>query len=321
MDILDRAAELSRIGRTTDAVMLIRQAAKAGNGEALVALANWAVYGINGPRDPRAAHPLLQRAAMIGHAPAITLRATLLANGTGVAADWKGALNLLRAAARRDPDAQRQIELLDAMHLDADGATATLPAAEVLSDDPYIAMIRGLLTPAECDYLVATATPQLRVSTIIDPNSGRSVPHPIRTSYSMNYHQTLETPVIRALNRRFAAATASEVGHGEPLAVLRYEPGQEYRAHLDAITGATNQRITTLLVYLNDDYAGGETRFAEIDLVTKGRAGDALLFRNVGSDGRPDARTRHAGLPVTSGVKWLCSRWIRARDFDPVTDR
>ena len=38
-------------------------------------------------------------------------------------------------------------------------------------------------------------------------------------------------------------------------------PGQEYRPHFDAIGNADNQRVLTFLVYLNDDYEGGETDF------------------------------------------------------------
>ena len=47
------------------------------------------------------------------------------------------------------------------------------------------------------------------------------------------------------------------------------------------------------------------------------RGGDALLFFNTLADGRADPATRHAGLPVRSGAKWLATRWIRARPLDP----
>jgi prolyl 4-hydroxylase len=43
--------------------------------------------------------------------------------------------------------------------------------------------------------------------------------------------------------------------------------------------------------------------------------GDALLFRNADADGRPDPLALHSGLPVTRGVKYLASRWIRAEPF------
>ena len=69
------------------------------------------------------------------------------------------------------------------------------------------------------------------------------------------------------------------------------------------------------LIWLNDDYEGGETDFADVGVRVKGGVGDLLLFHNVTGDGLPDQRMIHAGLPVTSGVKWMASRWIRGRDY------
>jgi hypothetical protein len=39
------------------------------------------------------------------------------------------------------------------------------------------------------------------------------------------------------------------------------------------------------------------------------------LFRNVHEDCSQEDGLIHAGLPVTQGVKWIASRWIRAADF------
>jgi hypothetical protein len=73
------------------------------------------------------------------------------------------------------------------------------------------------------------------------------------------------------------------------------------------------QRVVTFIIYLNDDYQGGETHFPRLGLSHRGRAGDALYFANTGPDGAPDPRTLHAGLPPTAGEKWLFSQWIRNR--------
>ena len=97
------------------------------------------------------------------------------------------------------------------------------------------------------------------------------------------------------------------------LQVLRYAVGQEYRPHHDAIEGETNQRVLTFLVYLNDDYDGGATEFLSTGLKLKGAKGDGLLFRNADVSGVPDPASRHAGLPVLNGEKYLASRWIRQR--------
>ena len=71
-----------------------------------------------------------------------------------------------------------------------------------------------------------------------------------------------------------------------------------------------------MIVYLNEGYDGGETRFPETGLAVKGEPGDALLFRNASGDGAPDPRSRHEGAPVTRGTKLIATRWIRARPLD-----
>jgi prolyl 4-hydroxylase len=127
-----------------------------------------------------------------------------------------------------------------------------------------------------------------------------------------------ETPAIHAINQRLGAASGTAVANGEPLQILRYAPGQEYRPHHDALPHTDNQRILTMLVYLNDAYEGGETMFLKTGLAVKGAIGDALLFRNADRQGRPDPDARHAGLPVRSGEKLIASRWIHEKRFGPL---
>jgi prolyl 4-hydroxylase len=310
MSVLDEAQRLARSGRRGEAVALIEREAGAGDAEALFALANWRLYGLFVARDPAGAHPLLERAAAAGHAEAARLRANLVAGGTGRSADPREAWELLRAAAPSDP----QLALLDAMR-------EPKLAAQELHDDPPVRIVPGLFSPDECAWLIALAAPALRPSMIVDPATGRPKPDPVRTSDGMNFGPAQEDLVVNALNRRLAAATGTAYECGEPLHVLRYVPGQEYKPHLDALPGVDNQRTWTALVYLNDGYEGGETVFPELGLAARGEAGDCLVFRNVDGEGRGDPRARHAGAPVTGGVKWLASRWIRERPFDPFADR
>nr|WP_250893660.1 2OG-Fe(II) oxygenase [Croceibacterium selenioxidans] len=140
--------------------------------------------------------------------------------------------------------------------------------------------------------------------------------HPIRTSDGAVLGPIQQDLVIEALNRRIATVTRTSPEQGEPLGVLRYAPGQQYRLHHDCLPGESNQRVLTVIVYLNDGYAGGRTRFPGADIEFKGRVGDAIVIANTVGD-LVDQASRHAGLPVETGEKWVCTRWIRARDFDP----
>jgi prolyl 4-hydroxylase len=109
----------------------------------------------------------------------------------------------------------------------------------------------------------------------------------------------------------------------EMTAVLHYAPGQEFVPHFDFLDtdvpayardiAARGQRAATFLIYLNDDYEGGETEFPKLDWRCKGRKGDAILFWNLTPEGAPDERMLHAGLPPTKGEKWLLSQWLRQK--------
>lgn len=311
------AEQLAAAGRGAEAVLLLNRAGAAGDTDALFALAMWRLAGRHLPIDLGAARDLFRRAGEAGHKAAAKIHVNFLASGTGGEANWAGALERLAALAESDPASRAELELIEAMALTADGGPVTLPDRQPLSDTPEVATFPGLFTPGECDYLARAAAPMLKPSVVVDPRSGRHVPHPIRTSDGAVFAWLIANPAVHALCRRIAAASGTRVAQGEPLQVLRYRPGQQYRSHLDAVPAKGNRRILTMIVYLNDGYEGGETRFVKTGLTVRGRTGDGLLFRNTLPDGRADPMSEHAGLPVTSGAKLIASRWIWEEDFAP----
>lgn len=313
-ELRERAEAAAAAGDKPRYVSLTLRAAREGDPPAQLDLATWKLWGTNADRDPEAAYKLLVSAGAKGFAPAKTLRATLLGNGTGVARDWRAALAILREAAEKDPVAARRLKLLNAMALDEAGdPVGPPPVVNRLSGSPRVELAEALLTQEECDYVRDAAAPFLQPSMVIDPVSLQPVPHPDRKSDGMNFPPPVEDPVIHAINRRLAWISGTESVCGERLAVLRYGPANEYRPHFDILPGEANQRQATVLVYLNDNYLGGETRFVDTGLSVRGAKGDALHFRNLDEAGRPERLSKHAGTPVEKGVKWLASRWIRQR--------
>ena len=303
-------------GRPADAIALVATAAQAGDPAALYQQAIWKLAGHPLARDLKGARALLRRAADAGEINAAMTEVALTANGTGAPASWAEAVARLRQAAKSHAAARSQSELLDAMSLDAAGSPVTLPAARKVGVRPDVLHFAGLFSPQECLHVAQAAADILAPATVVDPNTGRNVANPVRTSDGAVIGPTRETLVIQALNRRIAAISATDVRQGEALAILRYAPGQEFRPHLDSIAGAGNQRTKTVLVYLNDGFSGGATTFVRSGLSVTPRAGDAIMFDNVGPDGTPDPEAIHAGEPVIRGTKWLATRWIRARPFD-----
>ena len=315
MALLDEAKEIARrSGRPEEGIAFVEGKAAQGDAEANLIVAHWYLYASDRPRDPLRALKHLQAAADKGNTHAVRMIANMIAGGLGSPADPERAITLLQGIAGRDPLAAAQLALLPQMIGDAEAAAAP---RERLSDNPRIELVRDLLSPAECAYIRSLAAPALKPSFVYAPGVDRGKADPIRKSEGAALLPHDEDLVIQALNRRLAAATGTTVDQREALYVIRYVPGEEYRPHFDALPGLTNQRDRTAICYLNGDYEGGATTFPELGISVRGGAGDVLIFVNVSADGRPDRRMLHAGEVVTSGEKWIATRWIRQSPHNP----
>jgi prolyl 4-hydroxylase len=115
------------------------------------------------------------------------------------------------------------------------------------------------------------------------------------------------------------------VAQGEDLQVMRYGVGAEYTPHFDyfdldrpgqaAHLANGGQRIASLVIYLNDVEAGGETVFPEVGLSVAPAKGSAVYFAYTDARSRCDPLSFHAGAPVQRGEKWIATRWMRERAF------
>jgi prolyl 4-hydroxylase len=314
--MLNQAIARSAAGRNAEAVQLLRQVASLGDPEGLGALAELTWRGGLVEPDPKSARTLLEQAAAKGNARSALFVTNLLASGVAGKADWGEAMSRLREEARTSPARLKALELIEAMKLDNEGNPVALPDGRKLSADPQISLFTQFFTAAECEYLMQATGNAFEPSMVYDANR-RQVRDEIRTSDGATIHWLIEDPAIVALNRRIAAVSHSAYENGEALSLLRYSPGQEYRPHFDFVRAVTNRRLQTALAYLNDDYEGGETQFVETGLTVRGNAGDLLLFHNEGADGGPHPLSKHAGLPVNRGVKYLATRWIRESRWIP----
>lgn len=314
---IDEANRLFAQRRIEEGLALLARAGDAGNVDALMQLAVLDFAGSHGPRNLPRGRKWLRRAVEIGHVDGALMEIALVANGSGQdQANWREALALLRKAAKGDPVAAEQLALVDQMKLDDQGRPDRAPVGETLSTAPHVVRYPALFSLGECARIAAVAGPMLEPSAIVDPTTGALRPHPIRTSMAAVIGPAKEDLVIRAINHRLAAITGTTTEQGEPLSVMRYDVAQQYRMHVDALPGVDNQRIKTAIIYLNHGYQGGETLFEHGPKIA-GRQGDTIVFDNVKSDGLPDLLSRHAGLPIAGGVKWIATRWIRQTAYDP----
>lgn len=311
------AEEALEQGLLDEAVHQAEQAARAGDVDAIALLATWRLIGHPLPRDLSLARQLLAQASAGQHQWAALAHVALTANGSGFDRDWAEAMNLLRGYSLWSDEAAAHLHLLESMDLAEDGSPRQLPKAQIFSRTPHALVFKSFLSAEECAHVARAGQDILAPSTIFDPVSGRQKPHPIRTSSGASIGPTRESLPLQAIQRRIAAVTGIPLAHGEPFSLLHYAPGQEYRLHLDSLPPPCNQRIATMIIYLNQGYIGGETYFEHSQKCFSAEIGDALFFHNTTPEGLPEICSRHAGLPVRSGVKWIATRWLREAPFDP----
>jgi len=90
----------------------------------------------------------------------------------------------------------------------------------------------------------------------------------------------------------------------EPYNIIRYKPGDHYPNHYDGNT-SLGRHISAIL-YLNDDYVGGELYFKNFDLTIKPKQGMLLLFPS-------NYAYQHQALQVTEGTKYALVTWLHDR--------
>lgn len=185
---------------------------------------------------------------------------------------------------------------------------------------PDVVVVDHFMSPVECEQLIAMSVEKCKRSGVVDPETGETVVIPARSSEGC-YFQRGENAFIEQLDARISALMNWPVNHGEGIQILHYTDGGEYKPHFDyfpvdqkgSVTHLAKggQRVATLVMYLNDVMAGGETIFPEVGVSVVPRQGAAVYFAYCNSLGQVDPATLHGGAPVTAGEKWIATKWMR----------
>jgi prolyl 4-hydroxylase len=192
------------------------------------------------------------------------------------------------------------------------------------AEKPVMAALAGVLAPEECSALIELARPRLERSTVADAQTGKDVVAAHRTSLGM-FFRPAENELVARLDRRLCEVGRLPVENGEGLQILHYPVGAQFPPHFDFLQpqnqanadsiARSGQRVSTLIAYLNDVEAGGETIFPNAGWTVFPRRGSAVYFEYCNSRGQVDPRSLHAGCPVLRGEKWIATKWMRERRF------
>ena len=275
-----------------------------------------------GAADQQACIALLERASHAGDVVASLLLAERLQRGEGCPAQPRAAANLrtrLRqqsveplpaTVAPRSTPGGTMPRTQQALPIALEDALS-VPPAQLLSEQPRVSRVDGLLSTDECRMLIALAM-------LNDPGC--------TATPALQLDLAHEDLALRAVQLRLARAAHSELAQAEPILVERRVPGAPgwpQRDYLSAQALAADHpeagdRQRTLCVYLHEPEAGGGHEFPFGLLETLPMAGSALVVDNLLADGRQDSYSMHAARPVERGEQWQATLRLRERRYRPV---
>lgn len=175
----------------------------------------------------------------------------------------------------------------------------------------------GFLSEEHCRHVIGLIDGVASPSRLVEEEDWNGY----RTSFSGDIDP--QDGIVRSLDMQLSTLTGIALAHGESTQGQRYDRGEYYHEHWDWFdTDAPywprerrngGQRSWTAMVYLNAVEQGGTTDFVHLDLKIAPRPGTLLLWNNALPDGTPNPLTMHAARPVVSGVKYVVTKWFRAR--------
>jgi len=131
-------------------------------------------------------------------------------------------------------------------------------------------------------------------------------------------------PVVDRFRQITSAVTGIPVSQQEKPNFIKYKKGGFYKPHFDGFNdseigrqtmGPWGQRMFTSILYLNDDFIGGETVFPKIEKIIKPSSGKIYIWRNAFDNAKLDEKSLHGGNPIDYGVKYIIVIWTRSNSL------
>ena len=180
-----------------------------------------------------------------------------------------------------------------------------------------IFLVKSLIEPQLCQQLMALIQQQQQSAGILI----ETVDNQIRSGDMLRLggEESRLVDANRMLLDRFAVIQQMLVQiygikfpYAEPCTLLRYQPGQFYKRHIDNILLGSRfeeleqglpSRDISIVGYLNAEFEGGETYFDRQEVTVTPEAGAVLVF--------PAYFTHpHESLPIRKGEKYAFTSWL-----------
>jgi hypothetical protein len=191
-------------------------------------------------------------------------------------------------------------------------STATLYTNEHIYEYPNVA------TSEECDRIISLAKEKgMSQDRHLDGKYLQSREHTYNPSLTEQVWLDTTKDIMFTLNDRISTILHRSLLHQPPFEIIKYTRSTEPSdPHHDTYDKAylqhyhVKQRFATMVLFLNDDYQGGETYFPLLDKVIYPKKGTLLFFYNVHSNMTTRNTSLHHSYSITHGEKWVAHRCI-----------
>ena len=110
--------------------------------------------------------------------------------------------------------------------------------------------------------------------------------------------------VIIKCSQEYSERYSLDIGKLTPLSISKYFEGKGMGPHIDSYSDSPKE-VLSIVLYLNNNYEGGELYFKNQNIKIKPEAGSLIAFPSVDP-------YFHESMPVLSGIKYISPGfWIK----------
>ena len=189
-------------------------------------------------------------------------------------------------------------------------------ADKIYAEKLDIFRIDNYLTPEECEEIISIIDSKQLVQSTTLKEIYTAVTSNNRTSKTCHFNEPFNQ-VIHNLENRICRTICIDSPFSERIQGQKYTVGDEFKVHSDcfseSIIKSDNiiQRTWTFMIYLNDVEEGGYTSFPYAYVSCKPKAGTAIIWNNKNLDDSINFYSRHCGMPVIKGTKYILTKWFK----------
>lgn len=159
--------------------------------------------------------------------------------------------------------------------------------------------ISDFLSAEECRFFIEQSEDKGYEDATVETEKGTRLITEVRNNQRVLYKND---ELAMKLWERVSSLVPQQIGNSVAVSLnelfrfYKYRPGQKFKRHIDEsfIRNEEEASYYTFMIYLNDEYEGGETSFDAVSV--KGEKGMALVFLH---------SLAHEGGEVLKGIKYV----------------